>query len=557
MRARVLFGAILSASLALSLSACGGGSDDAPAPPPPPAAVDPTQACKSLAGVVIAATDIKLPTQGAKVAAAVMQAASGAGASATPEYCKVSVQIASVDSSAPPINVQVNLPTNWNQKALQMGGGGFDGLLVTAEGAATSAAAQPTPLSTGYATFGSDSGHSVPNILAVEEQVQAFLNDEVVVNYAAAQLKKTRDVAAALMKTRYGNLPKRMYFIGGSAGGREALLVAQRYGEDYDGSIAWYPAAGGVPLLMGFARTSRALAAPGAYPNVAKQKLLKTAVVKACDAADGAVDGIVSNPSACHFDVSTIRCPSGNDEGDACLSDAQIGAMNVMNSETILPYTLTSGEKGIKGINVYAGVDLSAPGSGLAFAAPVAKPSGLMQPAHDWLYDIFYRGILTRDPGANSLAFDPYAPGVYLARLNFLSSMFWAGNPDLSTFQKRGGKLIVVHGKDDALIPVGWSADYYQSVVAKMGLTTVDGFMRYFEIPGYGHGVGAFTVDWNSLQALDDWVEKGTAVDKPIVTDVNPGSGGRTRPLCRYPSWPKYSGFGDVNSAANFTCATS
>jgi len=259
---------------------------------------DPAPACRSLSGVTIPARQIGLPTSGASVVSATLQPAGGSGAAAKPEYCKVLAQIAPVDPHAQPIRVELNLPTAWNRKAVQMGGGGFDGFLVTAEGPAPGAAGQPTPLSMGYATFGSDGGHSVANPFDVEGQVAAFMNDEVLENYAGAQLKKTHDLALALIRLRYGEAPRRTYFVGASAGGREALAVAQRWGADYDGAVAYFPAAGGVPLVTEFGRVARALAQPGAYPDPAKQALLHKAVVAACDGADGAVDGLVSNPAA-------------------------------------------------------------------------------------------------------------------------------------------------------------------------------------------------------------------------------------------------------------------
>jgi feruloyl esterase len=518
------------------------------------ASTDPTLACNALSGLIVPAHEIGLPTSGARVTSATFQTASGTPEK--PEACKVLAQIAPVDARAQPIAVQVNLPSAWNGKAVQVGGGGFDGILVTGEGHGPGAGAQPTPLSLGYATFGSDSGHSVSNPFDVEAQVGAFQNDEVLANYSGAQLKKTHDLAMALIRLRYGKLPSRTYFVGASAGGREALAVAQKWGTDYDGAIAYYPAAGGLPLVIELGRLSRAFAAPGAYPNPAKQALLHKAVVAACDAADGARDGLVSNPSRCGFDVASLRCAGGGDEGDTCLSDAQIAALKTMASDLHLNYSLASGEAGTAGYHVFQGVDLTAPVSGLGAAAPSAMPLAPAQPIHDKFFDIFVRGWLMRDPHANSLAYDPERPGAYEARMSALSSIMEASDPDLSAFAKHGAKLIIVHGDDDSLIPVGWSTDYYNSVVRRMTAATVDGFLRFYTVPGYGHGYGAFIVDWDSLSALDRWVENGSAPVDPIVTDVRPGNRGRTRPLCRYPAWPRYNGAGDIDSAKSFTCAS-
>jgi hypothetical protein len=342
-------GGLATITIALGVFAAAG----APAAPGP---AEPEAACAALSGAVIPAGQIGLPTSGAHVVSATFSPT----AAASPAYCKVLAQIAPVDPQAQPITVQLNLPSAWNGKAVQMGGGGLDGFLVTAEGPGPGANAQPTPLSIGYATFGSDGGHSVANPFDADGQAKAFMNDEVLVNYGGAQLKKTHDLAMALIRSRYGHAPRRTYFIGGSEGGNEALAVVQRWGEDYDGAIAFYPAAGGVPMVVGLGRDARALAAPGAYPDPAKQALLHRAVVAACDAGDGAADGIVSNPAACAFDVASLRCPTGGDEGDACLSDAQIAALKVMNTDVHLGYPLASGETGIAGYRVFQGVDLTA-----------------------------------------------------------------------------------------------------------------------------------------------------------------------------------------------------
>jgi len=380
------------------------------------------------------------------------------------------------------------------------------------------------------------------------------MNDEVLANYGGAQLKKTHDLAMALIRLRYGKAPRRTYFVGGSEGGNEALAVAQRWGEDYDGAISYYPAAGGVPLVAALGRDARALAAPGAYPNPAKQALLHQAVVAACDADDGAADGIVSNPTACAFNVASLRCPTGGDEGDSCLSDAQIAALKVMNTDVRLSYPLASGETGIAGYRVFQGVDLTAHISGLGASAPAPGPLAPTAPIHYMFFNVFVRGFVMRDANADALAFDPENPGAWAPRMSQISAIVGSSRPDLSRFSRHGGKLILVHGNDDALIPVGWSEAYYRSVVRTMGAAAVDRFMRFYTVPGYGHGVGVFAVDWDSLTALDHWVETGAAPDGPVATDINPATRGRTRPLCRYPAWPRYNGSGDINAAGAYSC---
>ncbi|HTO72159.1 MAG TPA: tannase/feruloyl esterase family alpha/beta hydrolase [Myxococcota bacterium] len=519
-----------------------------------PAAADAAAACSALSEMTVPAGEIKLPTSGAHVQSATLQPASGSGAAAKPEYCEVLAQISPVDPHAQPITVRLNLPTQWNGMAVQMGGGGMDGFLITADGPGPGAATQAAPLALGYATFGSDGGHSVPNPFDADAQAAAFMNDEVLANYAGDQLKKTHDLALALIRACYGHAPRRMYFVGASEGGREALVVAQRWGADCDGAISYYPAAGDVPLLVAFGRDSRALAAPGAYPGPAKQALLHNAVVAACDAGDGARDGIISNPADCKFDVAQLRCPSGRDNGDTCLSDAQIAALKVMATDLHLSFPLASGETGIPGHHVFSGVDLTARISGLGASAPTPPPLAPTEPLHYIFFNVFARGVVTRDPIINPLALDLENPGAWRSRLSELSSLLDAAEPDLSTFDRHGGKLILVHGLDDSLIPVGRTENYYKSVVQKLGAANVDGFARFYTVPGYGHGGGAFIVDWDSLAALDHWVETGVAPSDPVAADDT--TRGRTRPLCRYPAWPKYNGAGDINAATSFSCVS-
>ena len=541
----------LGALAGFAVALCMFGAAAAQAAPGP---AEPQAACAALSGARVSARQIGLPTSGARVVSAAFLPAGGARAKASPAYCKVLAKIAPVDPHGQPITVQLNLPSAWNGKAVQMGGGGLDGYLVTADGPGPGANAQPTPLSIGYATFGSDGGHSVANPFDAEGQAKAFMNDEVLANYGGAQLKKTHDLVMALIRLRYGKAPRRTYFVGGSEGGNEALAVAQRWGEDYDGAVSYYPAAGGVPLVVGLGRDARALAAPGAYPNPAKQALLHRAVVAACDTADGAADGIVSNPGACHFNVASLRCPTGADEGDACLSDAQIAALKVMNTDLHLSYALASGETGIAGYRVFQGVDLTARISGLGASAPGPGPLTQTSPIHYMFFNVFTRGFVMRDMNADALAFDPEHPGVWAPRMSQISAIIGSSRPDLSRFSRHGGKLILVHGNDDALVPVGWSEAYYSRVTRTMGAPGVDRFLRFYTVPGYGHGVGVFTVDWDALTALDHWVETGAPPQTPVATDISPATHGRTRPLCRYPAWPRYNGSGDINAAGSFSC---
>jgi pimeloyl-ACP methyl ester carboxylesterase len=518
-------------------------------------ATNPGEACRALAGAVVPASRIGLPTSGAKVTSAVLQPATRGDDGETPEPCTVLVDIGPASVGGQPIHMQLNLPSAWNGKAVQMGGGGLDGVLVTADGPSLLGSREPSPLSLGYATFGDDGGHHVASQFNPEQQAAAFLSDEVLANYAASEhVKKTRDVAEALIRLRYGRPARRTYFIGASYGGREALAAAQKWGGDYDGVIAFFPAAGGIPTVVELGRLSRALARPGAFPDRAKQALLHRAAITACDADDGAADGVISSATTCRFDVATLRCPSGADEGDTCLSNAQIAALRVIGSDLRLAYPLASGETGIAGYHVFADVKLDAPIAGLGSTPPTSPSTFPDEAIHNLFYDVFVRGMLMRDLHANALDFDPEHPGRYQSRMSALSPLFQASDPDLSKLARHGGKLILVHGTEDALLPVGWSEAYYRAVAGTMGRSAVERFMRFYAVPGYGHFVGEFVPEWDSLTELDHWVESGAAPAIPIATDANPENNGRTRPLCEYPAQPRYNGSGDIDKAVNFHC---
>ena len=183
-----------------------------------------------------------LPTTGGTVTTAAIVPASGTGAAQVPEYCLVNASIAPVDSAAQAIQFRIALPTTWNQKALMLGGGGFDGSIPNVAGNVPAGPTdQPLPIARGYAVFASNGGHQAGTLGSLDP---AFLaNEEMLRNWAGEALKKTRDAATYVILARYAvDHVDRAYFAGGSTGGREAIEVATRWPGDWDGVIAWYPA---------------------------------------------------------------------------------------------------------------------------------------------------------------------------------------------------------------------------------------------------------------------------------------------------------------------------
>ncbi len=524
------------------------------------------RSCPEMASLSVAANKIGLPTSGARVTVATPVAAS----EGRPAHCLVSAEIAPVDPAAPPIRLSLALPEAWNGKALMFGGGGLNGSIPNIVGNVSAGPLdQPLPIARGYATFGSDSGHQANALASLDASFG--LNDEALANYAGDALKKTRDAAVELIAARYGRKPAKAYFAGGSTGGREAIKAVQRWPADWDGAIAWYPASAGMVSILGGQRMNRALAQPGAYPNAAKRDALFRAALQACDALDGVADGIVSDQDRCNaiFDPATaklgdapLRCPGGADTGDTCLSDAQITAMKVINTPARLDY-LASGETQHPGYNIW-GADtgiytrlqpIQPIVTFLAFnkSAP-ARPMPLDAPYISIYLDQWVKYHVTRDPSYDSLSLDPENPGAWASRISLLSATM-DNRTDLSAFAAKGGKLLLAHGLNDVLVSSRSTRALYNTWLAQMGAQPLHQFTRYYEVPGYNHAASSvFNATWDSLTALENWVEKGQAPEHQVTTDTV-GVPGRRRPLCDYPLWPRYKGSGDVNKAESFICA--
>ena len=278
------------------------------------------RSCADLNGMTVAAANIGLPTTGARLTSTQTVAPVGTVPTAVGEYCKVLGEIDPVDSNAPKIKFQVNLPTSWNGKAMMFGGGGYDGIIANTVGNVPAGPTdKPTPLGRGYATFGSDSGHQA-NATTVRDG-SFGVNEEALHNFSGDALKKTRDTAIAIIRARYGTNPQRTYCAGGSTGGREAIIAIATWPQDFDGAIVLYPAWNATALNYHFGRMTQAMAKPNAYPNRAQRKVLLEAALEACDKLDGVADRLISNQLACNarFDPATavlngkpIQCPAGS-----------------------------------------------------------------------------------------------------------------------------------------------------------------------------------------------------------------------------------------------------
>jgi pimeloyl-ACP methyl ester carboxylesterase len=516
--------------------------------------MNPEAACLVLEGRNIPASAIGLETAGARIEdSSYLQTDNVAGLM----FCKVTGQILSVSPNAPAITFQVNLPSNWNGKSLQYGGGGLNGVLITGlDHYNRQPESEATPLARGYVTLGSDSGHQSSGGFNAD----FMLFEEALRNFGHEQIKKTHDVAMLLIQARYGSASRYNYFIGGSQGGHEAFDAVQRYPQDYDGAVAAYPAYNLVMLHLSANQYAKALHANdgASWINPEKARNFVSRIYESCDVLDNLQDGIISNINACEsateifktYDASNpIRCVGGQDTGNTCLSDAQLEALNVLDTPFDLGFSIYADDEGNSifprwspfiGSTFFDGnfpnLGAQGPGDSLQFRPGSATPG----------YAI-----------AQNLNMDPmteFNPAEYAGRITALTGMMSATSVNLDTFHARGGKLIFYHGLADDFIPFYSSIQYWDRLQTRYERSTLDEFVRFYTIPGMGHQTGPFSARLSTLDALEAWVERDQAPGELRAIDNNQSSFGRSRPVCIYPQWPRYNGTDDINLAESFTC---
>lgn len=480
----------------------GGGCSHAPSTPPP------LVACEGFRGRTL---------EGALLTGASVIAAQGE----LPEYCQVTGTL------PPSLHFEVRLPTAWNGRTIYGGGGGFDGFIIGGDSYTTQ----------GYASIASDGGHTGHPLDGSFAQDKAALED-----FASLSTHRVLPVAKAIIREHYGKTSAKTYFEGCSNGGREALIEAQRWPEDFDGIIARAPAYDFVELMLTFGHHAQRLAQPGAMPSGAKLARLGKAILAACDASDGLADGILSRTDACSFDPAVLQCHG--ESTPECLTPLELASVKALAS----PYVL-------KGRTFNAGWtpgDASDPGGW----APWLDQPELTATTGSRLSRDVIRFFITQDPKFDPATFDAAA---WQPRIDAMSARVSARSADLGRFRARGGKLILWHGGADGIISQRGTTAYYEQLVqAAGGQAAADAFVEYFPAPGVQHcggGAGADSVDL--LPALEDWVEGGKPPSQAnLVATRRAAADPRalSRPLCKYPLYPRYNGTGDVTRAASFTC---
>jgi hypothetical protein len=475
---------------------------------------------------------------------------------ANPAYCKVLGEILPLDRTAPMINFQVNMPLQWVGRILQFGGGGFNGVLVNATNLPP---AMPfdaqSPLSRGYVTVGTDSGHqNKPN-----ESIMAFAsNDEAFLNFAHTSYKKVRDVAYALSNKAYAHKPSRVYFIGSSEGGREALTMAQRYPESFDGVISRVPVIALTMLHHAGGRKGVVTAGDGWF-NKDHLETLQKGALDQCDKLDGVEDKLINNYAACAkvFDIDKLKC--GATPSNQCLTDAQIKAVKTIRSPYKFPFALANGLTEYPGFGI-GGEALPANGPTGGWGAWVtgSKPPEFPAVAGNGISYFYGSGAMAhfhaKKPG---LDVRTYKIEEHKEQILKNSALIDSTNPDLSAFSKRGGKVIMLeHMSDYAQNPYMGIA-YYNSVVAKMGASRAAQTIRLFTMPNVDHvGFGA-PANVDLVQALENWVQKRQVPQNLVALEQEVSLTAkitRSLPLCEYPMYPHYQGKGDITTSDNYKC---
>jgi feruloyl esterase len=441
----------------------------------------------------------------------------------TATYCRVFITLRRAADSE--IKSEVWLPTasEWNGKLLMEGGGGLVGSINT--GGMTHAVRE------GYASASTDTGHTGSSGRF------ALGHPDKITDFAYRAVHETAVEAKVLIAAYYGRGPRLAYWEGCSTGGRQGLMSAQRYPEDFDGIIAGAPAYNQIYISAWRMRLlMTALTSPLQALPAEKLRLLNDAVLDKCDSNDGVKDGLIENPRNCNFDPSVLKCKST--ETASCLTPQQLETVNAAytdlrssTGELLFPRLPFGGELGWY------------------------LPAGATEPgAMD--IDIF-RYIANQDPAWDWHSFDLEKD---IDRALRHGTEIHAVNPDLAKFKAHGGKLLMYHGWSDGGSGGSISAlntvSYYESVLKYMGPNQDDWF-RLFMVPGMDHcGGGTGPNQLNKLAALERWREQNEPPKSITAARVNErGWIDMTRPLCPYPQRAVYKGNGSTNDAANFTCA--
>ena len=456
----------------------------------------------------------------------------------TPVHCRVTGVIESE------INFELLLPDDWNGRLLMGGGGGFVGS-VQNQAMSLFNTVGGNPLSRGYATVGTDTGHDGEGI----EAAWALDHPERQENFGHRAVHLTAETAKSILRHYYGEPEQFSYFMGCSRGGGQAMMESQRYPDDFDGLVAAAPAYHWTGLGAQFIQTQQRnyptadLSAPVITAD--NLRFLGNSIDAACDMLDGVDDGVLTDPRACGFQPQDLpRCDATPHSG--CVTDVQLAAIQgvydrpTRDGEPFYFGFPFGGEHDPGGWDSWVGGADSvrqrgAPSLQYAFGTELYKYFVFGDP--EWDYTAYDFSNWREDTAATA-------------------EILNATDTDLGSFRDRGGKIIFWAGWSDlALSPLG-TIDYYEQL--KAGDPAADDYARLYMLPGVLHcggGAGPDQVDW--LGALEAWVEDGDAPERLLAQKFDEtGTATLSRPVCPYPQVPLYRGQGDPNSDTSFACAS-
>lgn len=447
------------------------------------------------------------------------------------DFCRVTAKLRPVPGSE--IVAEIWLPQQWNGKLLAIGGAGFNGGLDSAPLTLLG------PLRQGYVGMATDAGHA-------QASSAKFAHDfpEQYADYAYRANHVAAGFVKSLAASYYKGPVKRSYFHGCSNGGRDALMEASRFPDDYDGIIVGAPATGWSKLMTSFAWNARAVQTTPELKD--KLQLVQDAVIAKCDALDGVRDQLLENPATCPFDPAELECKGGDQS--KCLTTEEVAALR----------KLYDGPRLRDGTRIYAGMPVG--GEGLKHNWDEWLFTGKV--SHAMFARESFRWMVYGDPEWDISRFD--IDRDYPVAKERMGTIMDSDNPDLKAFVDRGGRLLLYHGWNDAAIPGGATVDYVEAVRTALG-PLADAHVSLFMVPGMMHCAGGVgPTNFDMLDQVDRWVETGAAPERIIATEYDPpaifglpGPGARpvrTRPLCPWPKVAHYNGSGSTDDAASFAC---
>jgi feruloyl esterase len=487
--------------------------------------------CSSLAALTLPDTTV---LRADAVSGPSFDGAGGSPLTGLPAFCRVAAV------TSPAVHFEVWLPLDgWNGKFQTVGNGANAGSI--------SYDAMAVALRRGYAAASTDTGHATRN---ARDASWAMGHPELVIDFGYRAIHVTTENAKKIVQAFYGTPASRSYYVGCSTGGRQGMMEAQRFPQDFDGLIAGAPAMNWTRFQTG-GHLWVVLALnkdPGSYIPASKLAVLGRAVNAACDASDGAPDGILDDPRSCRFDPQVLTCTPGDDP-ESCFTPKQVRAVK----------NIWAGAHDSSGKLIYPGY---LPGAEAAGGwASYMTGTGPLSGNHYNQADNVLKYMILEDPASNILQFD-YDTDLPPAEAK-LGTILDAFDPDLTGLRDRGAKLIMYHGWNDPSISPLNTIDYYERVTSfvQRGRTRqeaerdVSAFMRLFLVPGMLHcGGGPGPNTFDMLSALENWVERGVAPEQVVASHATSGRIDRTKPLCAYPAVAVYTGRGDRSDAASFTC---